>query len=85
MTAQTQPQETAGGTFDVRTLAWHKQAGPELDPCLWLRLDISDATVPPPEMRKRLDHFSTIGYIWHSQKMMKVYEAYWKAQPKPSK
>jgi hypothetical protein len=83
--AQQQPAETAESVFDVRTLDWHKQAGPELDPCLYLRLDIFDGATPVNQMVKKLDHLSTTGYVWHRQKMLEVLRAYWMAHPKPTK
>ena len=83
--AQEHPEETSGGVFDVRTLDWNKQATPKLEPCLWLRLDIADATLPVNAMIKRLNDLSTAGYSWHREKMSKVLDAYWQAHPTPTK
>ena len=80
--AEHNPEETDDGVFDIRTLSWNRQVSSKLEPCLWLRLDISDNTIPLQEMTKKLDHFSTTGYIWNRQKLPEIQRAYWKAHPK---
>lgn len=82
--AQQYPEETSGGKFDIRTLEWNRQAGPELEPCLWLRLDIYNDAIPPQEMMKKLDGFSTTGFIWNRHKLAEVQRAYWKTHPRSS-
>ena len=83
--ASQKPEETDHGVFDVRTLSWNRQVSTKLEPCLWLRLDIKDNSVPPAEMTKKLDHFSTTGYIWNRQKLPEIQRAYWQAHPKAAK
>lgn len=83
--AREHPQETSGGVFDVRTLEWNKQVTPKLEPCLWLRTDISDAKIPTKDMVKRLNDLSTAGYLWHREKMSRVLDAYWQTHPKSAK
>ncbi len=79
------PEEMDGGVFDIRELPWNRQVGKTLDPCLWLRLDILDGSLSPKKMTKKLDHFSTAGYLWNRGKLSAVQDEYWAKHPKPPK
>ena len=84
-TAKEHPNETANGSFDIRTLPWNRQVTPKLEPCLYLKMDIGDATVPVADMVKRLNDLSTAGFTWHGQKLLHVFADYWKAHPELAK
>jgi hypothetical protein len=79
--AQQQPDETAGGVFDVRTLPWNDHGSAQLEPCLYLRWDIVDDHTPVEQMMKQLDRFSTVAFVWKRGKMLEVQRAYWKDHP----
>ena len=79
------PEDMDGGVFDIRVLDWNKQVGKEPDPCLWLRLDIVDASLSPKQMTKKLDHFSIAGYLWNRGKLSEVQNEYWAKHPKEGK
>ena len=82
--AQEHPEETGGAVFEIGTLDWNRYSS-DLEPCMRLRLDILDSAMPLPAMIKRLDDFSTTGYQWKREKMMKVLRDYWQAHPQPAK
>lgn len=84
-TAKESPSETGGGSFDIRTLPWNRQVTAKLEPCLYLRLDISDTSVSVSDMVKRLNGLSTAGYTWHGHKLLNVFADYWKAHPELAK
>ena len=83
--AHQHPEQTDGAVFEIATLDWNRRASANLEPCLRLRLDIRDHTMPVPEMVNRLTHFSTTGYLWNREKMLKILDDYWKAHPKPAR
>ncbi|WP_263381961.1 hypothetical protein [Granulicella arctica] len=82
--ARQHPEETAGGVFDVRSLEWHRQpAG--MDPCLFLRLDVHDSSLPADQMDAKLKELARTAYVWHRQKLNQVLENYWKEHPRPAR
>ena len=83
--AQQEPDQTAGAIFDIRTLNWNKQASPKLEPCLYLRLDLVDGTLPVDQAMKKFKELSRAGYIWHRQKILDAFRVYFKDRAKLAK
>jgi hypothetical protein len=83
--AQDRPEETGGGVFDIRTLAWHLQATPDMDPCLYLRLDIVRDDILATDVAAAFKKLSDAAYIWHRHKFSDTFMAFYRDLAKEKK